>query len=120
MSQGLRGCVGREFVDLVMYAVYRAANELLGRRTWDLVWRSGEILYERLEKLLKLELIEDPVEALARVAEWLQREGYVDKACVREGPGGEIEYIMSRPAIARGAEELVREGAVPPHLSTSL
>ncbi|MEM1650877.1 MAG: hypothetical protein QXH94_03665 [Sulfolobales archaeon] len=120
MPQESCKCIDREFVDLVMYAVYRAANELLGERTWDLVWRSGEILYERLEKLLKLELAEDPVEVLTKVAEWLQREGYVDRACVKEGPDGEIEYIMSRPAIARGAEELVREGAVPPHLSTSL
>ncbi|MEM0196204.1 MAG: hypothetical protein QXK66_00995 [Sulfolobales archaeon] len=50
----------------------------------------------------------------------MQREGYVDRACVKKGPDGEIEYVMSRPAIARGAEELVKEGAVPPHLSTSL
>ncbi|MEM2006114.1 MAG: hypothetical protein QW154_00525 [Sulfolobales archaeon] len=120
MSPELRTCVDRELVDLVMYSVYRAANELLGDKTWDLVWRSGEVLYEKLEKLLELELIEDPIKALSKVVEWLQKEGYVDEAHVRKISEREIEYIMSRPAIARGAEELVKEGAVPPHLSTSI
>ncbi|MEM0196203.1 MAG: hypothetical protein QXK66_00990 [Sulfolobales archaeon] len=39
MPQESCKCIDREFVDLVMYAVYRAANELLGERAWDLVWR---------------------------------------------------------------------------------
>lgn len=114
------GRVSREFLDLVMYSVYRAANEIMGEKTWDLVWRAGEILYEELERSLGLGIAEDPVEALSRIAEWFIAMGYVDEAGVRRVSEGEIEYVMGRPAIARGAEMLVREGMVPPHISTSV
>lgn len=108
-------------MDHLVYSVYRAANELMGaERTWELVWRTGEILYERLEAILGLESVEDPVEALSRIAEWLKSVGYVEEAEVRRISGEEFEYVMSKPAIARSAEELVREGRVPPHISTSL
>lgn len=113
--------VSCEFLDHVMHSVYRAANELMGvERTWDLVWRAGEILYERLEKSLGLGSVEDPLEALSRIAVWLESVGYVDKAEVRRVSEDEFEYIMGRPAIVGGAEELVREGMTPPHISTSL
>ncbi len=101
--------------------MYRAANELMGvERTWDLVLRAGEVLYERLERALGLESIEDPVEVLSRIAGWLEDVGYVERAEVRRVSGDEFEYVMGRPVIVGGAEELVREGMVPPHISTSL
>ncbi|MCX8184936.1 MAG: hypothetical protein N3E43_04225 [Sulfolobales archaeon] len=38
------GVVSQEFLDLVIYSIYRAVNEVLGEKTGDIVWRSGEVL----------------------------------------------------------------------------
>ncbi|MDW8082637.1 MAG: hypothetical protein RMI56_02445 [Sulfolobales archaeon] len=114
------GVVSQEFLDLVIYSIYRAVNEVLGEKTWDIVWRSGEVLYEKLEELLRLHIVEDYVEVLEKLAEWLQKSGYVDVVRIRKLSENEIEYVMGRPAIVRGAEKLVKERMVPPHISTSL
>lgn len=115
-----RRCISVEFVDLIMYSVYRAAYELLGKDTWKLVWMSGRVMYERLERELNLSNTSDVYEVLSKLATWLKGCGYVDEAEVRKVSEEEFEYVMSKPAIARGAEELVKEGLVPPHISTSL
>jgi hypothetical protein len=108
-----------EFFDLEMFAIYKSINELLGKDSWKLVWRTGEILISELRGRLGLQN-KTPLEAMHILAEYLEKVGYVDKIEVRQIGEGDLEYAMSRPIIAPGAQRLIREGGVPPHLSTSL
>ncbi len=109
-----------EFFDLELYSVYKAVNEVLGEKTWDIVWRAGEILLDLISKDLGLDDVDDPFEALKRVAAWLKEMGYISDIEVRKTGVDTVEYVMSDPIITPGAKKLIEEGMVPPHVSTSL
>ena len=109
-----------EFFDLELYSVYKAVNEVLGEKTWDIVWRAGEILLDLISEDLGLDNVDDPFEALKRVAEWLKEMGYISDIEVMKTGEDTVEYIMSDPIITPGAKKLIEEGMVPPHVSTSL
>lgn len=116
----LLSCVDSDFFDLVFYSVYRAIHDLLGEKTWDVVWRSGEIMYSEIKSRLGLSGERDPVRVLERIIEWLKSVGYVEDASIKRVSEDTIEYTMSTPVISRGAERLIRERRVPPHISTSI
>jgi hypothetical protein len=123
LAEGARGTgsskVDDEFVDLQVYSTYKAIHELLGKRSWDVVWRSGEILFMQLREKLDIEG-RSPIETLKILAEYLRRVGYVERIEVEQTSVDEIIYTMSSPIIFAGAKRLIEEGAAPPHFSTSL
>ena len=108
------------FFDLEIYSIYKAVNELLKERTWDVVWRAGEILLENILDDLSLEETSDPYTALNKLADWLRKVGYIKDIEVRRIGEDSIEYVMSNPIITPGAKKLIGEGLVPPHISTAL
>jgi hypothetical protein len=111
--------VDDQFVDLQVYSTYKAIHESLGKRSWDVVWRSGEILFMQLREKLGVEG-RSPIETLKILAEYLRRVGYVERIEVEQTSVDEITYTMSSPIISAGAKRLIEEGAAPPHFSTSL
>jgi hypothetical protein len=111
--------VDDEFVDLQVYSTYKAIHEYLGKRSWGVVWRSGEILFMQLREKLDIEG-KSPIETLKILAEYLQDVGYVERIEVEQTGVDEITYVMSSPIISAGAKRLIEEGAAPPHFSTSL
>jgi hypothetical protein len=108
------------YFDKQIYALYRAVWERWGDDAWWVVWRSGEVLLEEIELELDLELDAGPFPAMQRLADYLQRVGYVRKIAVRPLSEDEWEYEMVDPAILPGARRLLEEGAVPAHISTTL
>jgi len=112
--------VDPRFFDLEIYSIYKAVNELLKERTWDVVWRAGEILLENILDDLSLEETSDPYTALNKLADWLRKVGYIKDIEVRRIGEDSIEYVMSNPIITPGAKKLIGEGLVPPHISTAL
>jgi len=111
--------VDAEFFDLEVYAMYKAAHELLGERTWRMVWRSGEIVFEELEGRLNVRG-DDVLVAIKKIADYLQKVGYVKHIRVREVKEDEFEYEMKDSVIIRGTQRLIGEGAVPAHISTTV
>jgi hypothetical protein len=111
--------VDNEFFDLELFAIYKSIHELLGEDSWKVVWRSGEILISELRERLHLEQ-NTPYETMRKLGDYLEKVGYLDKVDIRQTGTDQLEYVMSNPVIARGAQRLLEEGAVPPHLSTSL
>jgi len=111
--------VDAEFFDLEVYAMYKAAHELLGERTWRMVWRSGEIVFEELEGRLNVRG-DDVLVAIKKIADYLQKVGYVKDIGVREVKEDEFEYEMKDSVIIRGTQRLIGEGAVPAHISTTV
>lgn len=108
------------YFDKQIYALYRAVWERWGDDAWWVVWRSGEVLLEEIEKELDLELDAGPFPAMQRLADYLQRVGYVREIAVRPLSEDEWEYEMVDPVILPGARRLLDEGAVPAHISTTL
>jgi hypothetical protein len=112
--------VDPEFFDLEIYSIYTAIYKHLGERTWDIVWRSGEILYREIKDKLNLAEVKDPFEGLRRLSRWLRDVGYIDDIEVIKKGEDTLEYHMSNPIIEKGAKRLIDSGKVPPHISTSL
>ena len=108
-----------EFFDLELYAIYKAMFELIGEKVWNIVWRSGEIIVNELWEKLKLEEA-DVFESLRKLASFLSSSGYIKEIKVEKKGENMVEYIMYEPVIAEGARRLIKEGMVPPHVSTSL
>jgi hypothetical protein len=108
------------YFDQQIYALYRAVWERWGDEAWAIVWRSGEVLFDEIEPGLGLLPGDDPFAAMRRLADYLQRVGYVTDITVRPLSEDEWEYEMLNPVILPGAERLIAEGAVPAHISTTL
>lgn len=111
--------IDARFFDRELYAVYRAIGENWGREAWKVVWRAGEILFDEIEGELKLDMA-SPLAAVQEMARYLVSAGYLADATVRQVASDELEYEMLGPAILPGAERLIAEGNVPPHISTAL
>jgi len=116
----LNRCLKPSLMDLVIYSVYKAINEILREDTWRVVWRSGEILLESLDDILGIKDEKDLYSALDKIFRWLIDMGYIEHGEIKRSSENEIEYVMSTPVIGSGAEKLIKEGMVPPHISTSL
>jgi hypothetical protein len=108
------------YFDLQIYAIYRAIWEQWGEAAWDVVWRSGEVLFDEIEPTLGLTPDDTPFSAMQRLADYLRRVGYVDDIAVRQTGEDELEYVMFDPVILPGAKRLIAEGGVPAHISTTL
>ena len=108
------------YFDRQIYALYRAVWERWGGDAWYVVWRSGEVLFDQIEPELDLRPDDDPFTAMQRLAAYLRRVGYVQDITVRPLNDEEWEYEMLDPVILPGAEQLIAEGAVPAHISTTL
>jgi hypothetical protein len=108
------------YFDQQVYALYRAVWERWGDEAWYVVWRSGELLFDEIEPELGLEPDDDPFAAMSRLAAYLRRVGYVKDISVRPVSGREWDYEMLDPVILPGAERLLKKGAVPAHISTTL
>jgi hypothetical protein len=108
------------YFDQQIFALYRAVWERWGDEAWYVVWRSGEILFDEIESELGLQADDDPFVAMQRLADYLQRVGYVEDISVRPLSETEWDYEMLDPVILPGARRLLAEGAVPAHISTAL
>ena len=113
-------CVDPKFFDLEIYAIYYAAYDLLGEKTWEIVWKAGEIVYNEIKDEIGASSAKDPFEALKKLAIWLKKVGYVEDINVRKISEDEFEYTMLNPIITPGAKRLIKQGRVPAHISTAL
>lgn len=114
------GKIEPDFFDLEIYAIYKAAFELLGDETWKVVWRAGEIAFEELRRRFGWRVEGDPFPILEDLADYLQKAGYVEHIKVRRLCEDTVEYEMLNPVIATGAKRLIDQGMVPAHVSTAL
>lgn len=108
------------YFDQQIFALYRAVWERWGDEAWYVVWRSGEVLFDEIEAELGLQADDDPFVAMQRLANYLQRVGYVEDISVRPLSETEWDYEMLDPVILPGAKRLLADGAVPAHISTTL
>ncbi len=108
------------FFDLELYGIYKAVNEKLGEETWDVVWRSGEVVLDEIWEEINPENSDDVFLVLKNLGDYLAKVGYVDYIRVDRESETRVKYTMGKPVILPGAERLIKEGMVPPHISTAL
>jgi len=112
--------IDEKFFDLVIYSIFKAINEKIGENTWEIVYRAGEIILDKIWDNLGLNNTADVIDGLNMIARWLTKVGYAEDLKFIKKGDGQLEYWMLNPKIADAAEELIDEGLVPPHTSTSI
>jgi hypothetical protein len=113
-------CVDPDFFDLELYAVYHIIYDYIREEAWNVVWKAGEIVLNEISGELGLDEVGDPFTALKKLASWLKKVGYIEDIDVKKIGDDSVEYKMLRPIIERCAKRLIKEGRVPPHISTAL
>ena len=109
-----------KFFDLELYGIYKAVNEKIGDETWGIVWRSGEVVLDEIWDEINPDNSTDVFAVLKNLGDYLGKVGYVDYIKVEKLSDSRVKYTMGKPVILPGAERLIKEGMVPPHISTSL
>lgn len=98
------------FFDLELYGIYKAVNEKLGEKTWDVVWRSGEIVLDEIWDEINPENSDDVFLVLKNLGDYLARVGYVDYIKVEKESETRVKYTMGKPVILPGAERPYKRG----------
>lgn len=118
MSNCIR--IDPKFFDLVIYGIYYSVYDVIGEKTWEIVWKSGEIVFNEAKKFIEGLSEQDVFKVLSTLANWLKNSGYIEDISVEMISENLVKYIMLNPAIADGAQKLIKLGRVPAHISTSL
>lgn len=105
---------------MIIYGIYYAIYDLIGEDAWNVVWKCGEIVFEEAKNFVEGLRDKDPFKVLYALAKWLKDSGYVEDATVEKVSDDVFKYVMLNPAIADGAQKLIKLGRVPAHISTSL
>lgn len=113
--------VDAEFLDLEVYAIYKAVTELFGDRGWDVVWRSGEIVFQELKRRLNITETE-PIALLRRLGRYFEEVGYLKRMSIEALKEDEFLYDMYEVSIHEGIMKLRAEEANPvlAHFSTTV
>ncbi len=111
--------IDQDFFNSFSYSVFKALGEKLGKESWKIVWRTGEILFNEIKDKIELKK-KEPIEVVRSLVKYLKKAGYLKNSRIVPLNDEEFEYWMKEPAIEKGAFKLIEEGYPPPHISTSI
>lgn len=109
----------REFFDIETYALFSALNEVLGKKTWEIVLRGGEYAFAEVKRRLGI-TERDPITLVKKLGKWLQDMGYA-RIEIEQTGGNEFLYYMYDTASRKGLRQIRNEkgeDAVMAHWST--
>ena len=106
-----------DFINVELYAIYKAITEFCGEDGWKIMWRSGEIMFDQIEPQLQFPSRE-PLDVMRTVGAYLKQAGYFEDIEMELLPGGVLEYQMINTATRPAAQRLIQENAILPHWST--
>jgi hypothetical protein len=64
----------QELVLEVTFAVYKSITDLMGEKGWDVVWKTGEYIWQDLKKQYNI-TDTDPIAVFKKVGKWLTDVG---------------------------------------------
>lgn len=108
----------RDFIRAEVYGIYKAITELFGEKAWQVIWRSGEIVFDEAAKQLEFPK-KDPISVINVLGKYLVKSGYCTKIEAKMAGKDLIQYDVWGPSMIRPAiTKLKAEGCVLPHWST--
>jgi hypothetical protein len=111
-----------EFFDTVNYALCRAIDDFLGDRAEEFFRRLGEYHLEEAaaKGLLGMRDDDAPLDALVRIARYLEASGYMEKIEIARLSDREAVVEMHGVTVTASSTKLLREGRRPSHFMTNL
>jgi len=118
----LRNCVKPESLDMVNYAICQAVNEYLGGKTAEFFKKVGEHhLDEALKRgLIKMKPDDKPLDALIKIARYLESVGYMKRILVNKLSVKEALVEMHGVSVTKSSVAILKEGKQPSHFMTNI
>jgi hypothetical protein len=111
--------IDADFINVEIYAIYKAITEVSGDDGWKIMWRVGELAFDQIEPQLEFPS-DEPLDVMRTVGGYLKRVGYFEDIELELLPNGVLEYQMINTATRASAQRLIQENAILPHWSTVL
>jgi hypothetical protein len=114
--------VNPEFLDVVNYAVCQAVNEYMDGRASEFFRRVGEYhLDEALRRgLVRIEPNDKPLDALLRIAKYLESYGYMEQIRINRIDEKEATVEMLGVSVTDSSAKLLAEKKQPSHYMTNI
>jgi len=109
----------QELILEVTYALYKSITDLMGEKGWEVVWKTGEYIWQDLKKQYQI-TDTDPKAVFDKVGQWLKEVGYIREIEVEMPTENELTYIMDTSVVRPSVMRLKEEKAVLPHWSTAI
>lgn len=111
-----------EFLDVINYAICRAANEEFGERTKDFFRKVGEHHLDEAVKrgFVSLNPDEKPLDNLIGIAHYLESTGYMKKIFIEKLSDIEAVVEMHGVSVTKSSVDILRAGMHPSHYMTNI
>ena len=111
-----------EFLDIVNYAVCEAVNDFVDGKATEFFRRVGEYhLEEALRRgVVKIEPNDKPLDALVRIARYLESYGYMKEIRINRIDEKEATVEMLGVSVTDSSAQLVGEKKQPSHYMTNV
>lgn len=106
-----------DFVNVEVYAIYKAITEVSGEDGWKIMWRSGELAFDQIEPQLNFPSRE-PLDVMRTIGEYFAKVGYLERIDIDLKPNGLLEYEMFNTSTRPSVVKLLADNAILPHWST--
>jgi len=70
--------VATKLVYTLLNSVYKAVAEELGEESWDVLWKSGELLFNEVREEIGVDPDDDIPTAISKLCEYLKKAGLVE------------------------------------------
>jgi hypothetical protein len=111
-----------EFLDIVNYAVCETVNEYMDGKAKEFFRRVGEYhLQEALRRgLVKIEPSDKPLDALIKIAKYLESYGYMEEIRINRIDEKEAMVEMLGVSVTNSSAQLLGEKKQPSHYMTNV
>lgn len=118
----LEECVKPEFIDVINYAICQTVHEYLNEKEIEFFRRVGEYhLNEALKRgLIKIEPNDKPLDALIKIARYLESVGYMRKILIKKLSENEAFVEMYGVSVTKSSVKMLREAKQPSHYMTNI
>jgi hypothetical protein len=118
----MANCVKPEFLDIINYAVCETVNEYVDGKATEFFRRVGEYhLDEALRRgLVKIEPRDKPLDALIRIAKYLETYGYMEEIRINRIAEKEATVEMFGVSVTDSSAKLLGEKKQPSHYMTNI
>ncbi len=111
-----------EFLDIINFAICRAANEFVGDKAIDFFERVGDYhLEEALARgFVKLDRTQSPLNNLIEIARYLESTGYMERIVINKLSEQEALVEMFGVSVTKSSVDLLNAKKQPSHYMTNI
>jgi len=118
----MKYCIKPDFIDIINYAICQAVDDYLAEKAVDFFKKVGEYHFDEASErgLIKIEPDDKPLDALIKIARYLESVGYMKKILITKLDENEALVEMHEVSVTRSSAKMLRKGKQPSHYMTNV